>query len=101
MTSDDLINQRLGQYEIKALLGRGGMATVYVAKQASMGRDVAIKVMAKELADDEQFVARFEHEAHLIAQLQHPHILHVIDFGREGKYIYIVMDLVRGGSLDD
>lgn len=101
MTSDDLINQRLGQYEIKSLLGRGGMAAVYLARQASMDRDVAIKVMAKELSDDEQFVARFEHEAQLIASLQHPHILPVIDFGHEGKNIYIVMQLVRGGSLDD
>lgn len=103
MASDDLINQVLGrgQYQIRSVLGRGGMATVYLARQASMDRDVAIKVMAPELADDEQFVARFEHEAQLIARLQHPHILPVIDFGREGKHIYIVMQLVRGGSLDD
>ncbi len=101
MTSDDLINQRLGQYQISAVLGRGGMATVYLARQTSMDRDVAIKVMARELADDEQFIARFQHEAQVIARLQHPHILPVIDFGREGKNIYIVMRLVRGGSLDD
>jgi serine/threonine-protein kinase len=103
MASDDLINQVLGrgQYQIRSVLGRGGMATVYLARQASMERDVAVKVMAPELADDEQFVARFEHEAQLIARLQHPHILPVIDFGREGKHIYIVMQLVRGGSLDD
>jgi serine/threonine-protein kinase len=103
MASDDLINQVLGrgQYAIRSVLGRGGMATVYLARQASMDRDVAIKVMATELADDEQFVARFEHEAQLIARLQHPHILPVIDFGREDKHIYIVMQSIRGGSLDD
>jgi predicted Ser/Thr protein kinase len=103
MTSDDLINQKLGrgQYEIRSLLGRGGMAAVYLARQSSMNRDVAIKVMTPDLADDEQFVARFEHEAKMFAQLQHPHILPVIDFGHEGKHIYIVMQLVRGGSLDD
>ncbi|WP_119067743.1 serine/threonine protein kinase [Aggregatilinea lenta] len=101
MASDDLIGARLGQYEIKSVLGRGGMAMVYLARQTSMDRDVAIKVMARELADDEQFVQRFEHEAQVIARLQHPHILPVIDFGREGKSIYIVMRLVRGGSLDD
>ncbi len=101
MASDDLIGAHLGQYEIKSVLGRGGMAMVYLARQTSMDRDVAIKVMARELADDEQFVARFEHEAQVIARLQHPHILPVIDFGREGKSIYIVMRLVRGGSLDD
>jgi len=103
MAGEELINQVLGrgQYQIRSVLGKGGMATVYLARQASMERDVAIKVMAPELADDEQFVARFEHEAQLIARLQHPHILPVIDFGREGKHIYIVMQLVRGGSLDD
>ncbi len=103
MTNDDLINQKIGrgQYEIRSLLGRGGMAAVYMARQASMSRDVAIKIMTPELADDEQFVARFEHEAKLIAQLQHPHILPVIDFGREDRNIFIVMQLVRGGSLDD
>ncbi|MEB2289134.1 MAG: protein kinase [Anaerolineae bacterium] len=103
MASDDLINQVLGrgQYVIRSVLGRGGMATVYLARQASMDRDVAIKVMAAELADDEQFVVRFEHEAQLIARLQHPHILPVIDFGREDKHIYIVMQSIRGGSLDD
>ncbi len=103
MAGEELINQVLGrgQYQIRSVLGKGGMATVYLARQASMERDVAVKVMAPELADDEQFVARFEHEAQLIARLQHPHILPVIDFGREGKHIYIVMQLVRGGSLDD
>ena len=101
MASDDLINKQLGQYQIRSLLGRGGMAAVFLARQASMDRDVAIKVMTPELADDEQFVARFENEAQVIARLQHPHILPVIDFGREDKNIYIVMRLVRGGSLDD
>ncbi len=102
MANDDLINQTLGrgQYEIRAVLGRGGMATVYLARQASMERDVAVKVMTPELADDEAFVERFEREAQVIALLQHPHILPVIDFGKEGEHIYIVMRLVRGGSLD-
>ena len=101
MASDDLINQQLGQYEIRSLIGRGGMATVYLARQTSMDREVAIKVMARELANDEQFVTRFENEAQVIARLQHPHILPVIDFGREAQHIFIVMRLVRGGSLDD
>ncbi|MBI5958631.1 MAG: protein kinase [Chloroflexi bacterium] len=101
-TPDDIINQKLGkgQYEIRSLLGRGGMAAVYLARQSSMNRDVAVKVMASELADDDQFVSRFEHEAQLIAKLQHPHILPVIDFGREGKRIYIVMQYIQGGTLD-
>ena len=81
MTSDDLINHKIGngQYEIRSVLGRGGMAAVYLARQASMSRDVAIKVMTPELAEDDQFVARFDHEARLLAQLQHPHILPVFE----------------------
>jgi serine/threonine protein kinase len=94
-----LTGQLLGQYLVGECIGRGGMATVYRAHQESMGRDVAIKVMAEELGDNEEFVARFEREARVIARLQHPHILPVIDFGRSGSLVYLVMRLVEGGML--
>jgi eukaryotic-like serine/threonine-protein kinase len=96
----DFIGTRLGQYEVTGMIGRGGMATVYKAKQLSMDRDVAIKVIGAQLVDDPGFVARFEHEARLIARLQHVHILPVYDFGREGDLLYLAMRLVDGGSLD-
>src|SRR5260221_11610429 len=97
----DLIGKRLGQFEIIEAIGKGGMATVYRARQASMDRDVAVKVISKDLADSPEFVTRFEHEARLIAKLQHAHILPVYDFGREGEIVYLAMRLVDGGSLDE
>jgi serine/threonine-protein kinase len=96
----DLIGKTLGQYEIKSLLGKGGMALVYRATQTSMGRDVAIKIMASDLSGDPEFVGRFEREAQIFSDLQHPHILPVIDYGNTGEGVYIVMRLVEGGGLD-
>ncbi len=97
--SDPLISQTLGNYEIVGKLGKGGMATVYRARQRNMQRDVAIKVMSADLAADPEFVARFEREAHVIARLEHPRILPVHDFGHEGELFYLVMRLVEGESL--
>jgi hypothetical protein len=96
-----LIGQRLGQYEITALLGKGGMATVYRATQTSMGRDVAIKVIKPDLAEVGDFVTRFEREARTVASLSHPYILKVFDYGHEGELVYLVMELLKGGSLAD
>lgn len=97
----DFSGKTLGQYQLKEIIGKGGMAVVYRAHQSSMKRDVAIKVMASELGRDPDFVGRFTREAELFAVLQHPHILPVIDFGSEGSTVFIVMRLVEGGSLDD
>ncbi|MEW6577738.1 MAG: protein kinase [Chloroflexota bacterium] len=97
--SDPLISQTLGNYEIVSKLGKGGMATVYRARQVTMQRDVAIKVMSADLAADPEFVARFEREAHVIARLEHPRILPVHDFGHEGELFYLVMRLIEGESL--
>src|SRR5450432_530144 len=96
----DLVGKSLDQYEILSLLGKGGMATVYRSRQPSMDREVAIKVISGQIADDPTFIARFEREARLIAKLQHPHILPVYDFGRQEGILYLVMRLVEGGSLD-
>lgn len=97
--SDPLISKTLGNYEIVGRVGKGGMATVYRARQLNMQRDVAIKVMSADLAADPEFVARFEREAHVIARLEHPRILPVHDFGHEGELFYLVMRLVEGESL--
>src|SRR3954454_23676667 len=96
----ELTGHRLGQYEVAEVIGVGGMATVYRARQASMDREVAIKVISDPLAANPDFIARFQREARLIARLQHIHILPVYDFGREETLIYLVMRLVDGGSLD-
>src|SRR5260221_1812158 len=96
----DASPKRLGPYELGTFLGRGGMASVYRAYQPAMKRHVAIKLIATALAEDESFIARFEHEANIAAQLEHPHILPVYDFGKEGTTAYLVMRLIEGGSLD-
>ncbi len=78
----DLIGQHLGQYEITALLGEGGMAAVYRARQASAKRDVAIKVIKPNLIDQADFLKRFEREAQTVASLSHPFIRKVFDYGQ-------------------
>ncbi len=96
---NDLSGTTLGAYELKAVIGRGGMATVYRAYQPSMERDVALKILSPDLASEPEFVDRFEREARIVAQLQHPNILAVYDFGREGQLAYLVMKLLSGGNL--
>ncbi|PJF36634.1 MAG: hypothetical protein CUN49_04365 [Candidatus Thermofonsia Clade 1 bacterium] len=96
---ESLIGQQLGQYQITAKLGAGGMATVYRARQTSIERDVAIKVIRTDLMEDENFVARFRNEARVIASLQHLHIVKVFDYGNQGNIVYLVMELLEGGSL--
>ncbi len=99
MMTDPLLGQTIGNYQIVSQVGRGGMATVYRARQVNMQRDVALKIMSADLAEDPQFVARFEREARVIANLQHPRILPVHDFGHEGEVFFLVMRLVEGESL--
>jgi serine/threonine protein kinase len=93
--TDTLVSTRLGPYLLEEVLGRGGAATVYRAHQASLGRDVAIKVLRRDA--DPQFAARFARESRAIAGLQHPNILPVYDFGEDGALQYLVMRYVPGG----
>lgn len=97
----DLIGQRLGQYEIIASIGAGGMATVYRARQLNIRREVAIKVIKSDLAASADFIRRFEREAETIAGLSHPHILKLFEYGEQGGVLYLVMELLSGGSLSE
>jgi len=97
----ELIGHQLGQYSITAQIGKGGMATVYQATQASMKRTVAIKILPRNLARDEMFLERFYREVEIVASLQHPHILPVHDFGEYDGMPYIVMAYMNGGTLAD
>ena len=100
MTSS-LIGRRLGKYEITELLGQGGMATVYKGYRPDIDRFVAIKVLPPHPGRNHQFIERFRLEARTIAQLQHPHILPMHDYGSDGDILYLVMAYVDGGSLKD
>jgi eukaryotic-like serine/threonine-protein kinase len=96
-----MIPTTFGRYEIKAEIGRGGMATVYRAYDPRFERDVAIKVLPHELLHDPAFKARFEREAKIIAALEHPAIVPVHDFGEENGQPYLVMRYMPGGSLEE
>ncbi len=87
------------RYEIIALLGEGGMGAVYRARQQG-GPDVAIKVLHEELGDNTALRERFEREARALFGLEHPNILHVVDFGVHDKRPYLAMELLDGQPLD-
>jgi serine/threonine-protein kinase len=90
-----------GRYRLLGPLGTGGMATVYLAEDESLGRKVAIKILAERYAEDEQFVERFRREARSAAGLNHPNIVQIYDRGEaEGTY-YIAMEHLEGRSLKD
>jgi tRNA A-37 threonylcarbamoyl transferase component Bud32 len=91
--------QMLGSYRIINQVGQGGMATVYKSYQPSMDRNVAIKVLPRQLAESPEFAARFQQEARIIARLEHPHILPVFDFGESDGVTYFVMRYLEAGTL--
>ncbi|HEX5359876.1 MAG TPA: serine/threonine-protein kinase [Fluviicoccus sp.] len=86
-------------YKIVRELGKGGMATVYLAVQVSFGREVALKVMAPHLAAEPGFPERFNSEARMVAALSHPHIVTVYDVGSHNNYHYLAMEYHTGGDL--
>jgi serine/threonine-protein kinase len=99
MQQDDLIGTMLGNYRVLETLGQGGMARVYKAHQENLGRNVAIKVLPPWYAADRSFVERFNLEARLVARLSHPNIVTVHDANEQNGHLYIVMQLVDGGTL--
>jgi serine/threonine-protein kinase len=94
-----LSGRQLGGFSIGERLALGGMAAIYRATQISTEREVAVKVLPLHLAADPKLIARFEREARVLAALQHPHILPLIDFGREGDWLYLVTPLIPHGDL--
>lgn len=98
---ESMLGQTLGQYQIVEQIGQGGMATVFKAYQPSLDRYVAIKVLPAYYAHTPGFAERFSREARAIAQLDHPNILPVYDFGEQGDIRYIVMKYVPAGTLHD
>ena len=87
------------QLEILGFLGKGGMGAVYKARQASLDRFVALKVLPPELSREPGFAERFNREAQALARLNHPNIVAVHDFGRVGELPYLVMEFVDGANL--
>ncbi|MCA9955475.1 MAG: protein kinase, partial [Anaerolineales bacterium] len=98
-SSPDLLPAQIGRYQIKALLGRGGMAVVYLAFDPYMDRRVAVKALLKDRQYDEGLRSRFKRESRMVASLNHPAIVPVYDFGEEDEQPYLVMRYMEGGSL--
>src|SRR5690349_2420347 len=97
----DLVGQSLGQYEILDKIGAGGMATVFRANQRSIGREVALKVISQPGVRHQESIDRFMREVEIIANMQHPHILPIYDFGEQDGYLYVVMGYLGAGTLTD
>jgi serine/threonine protein kinase len=95
------VGGRLGRYEIRAILGRGGMGAVYRAYDAQLDREVALKIPRFDPAAEPELLERFIREARVAARIRHPHVCPVYDAGRVEGVPYLTMALIDGGSLED
>lgn len=99
--SENLSGRQIGGYEILDVIGQGGMATVYRARQMSMQRIVALKVLPRQLMQDDTYMQRFHREVEIVSRLEHRNIVPVHDFGEFEGQPYIVMRYLPAGSVDD
>jgi WD40 repeat protein/transcriptional regulator with XRE-family HTH domain len=97
---DDLSGRAIRGYALAEKIGAGGMGAVYRAIQPNVEREVAIKIILPQFANHPDFIRRFEAEAQLVARLEHPHIVPLYDYWREPRVAYLVMRLLRGGSVE-
>ncbi len=97
--AEDLVGERIGSYEVRGLLGRGGMGAVYLAEDHALDRRVAIKILPRRLSQDAEIVARFQREARALAKLRHPNLMHVYTVGEHKGHPYFAMEYVKGSPL--
>ncbi|MBI4550904.1 MAG: protein kinase, partial [Candidatus Latescibacteria bacterium] len=93
--------KRVAHYELLAVIGRGGMGTVYRAWDTRLGREVAVKVLAASLAAQEEYVKRFFREAQIVARLTHPNVVKIYDVGQEEDVCFLAMELLDGRPLNE
>jgi serine/threonine protein kinase len=98
---DSMQGARLDAYELIRMLGEGGMAQVYLARDVRLGREVAVKVLDARLAERGTFRERFQREARLAAALDHPNIVPLFDYGEKNDVFFLVMPFLSGGSLQE
>jgi formylglycine-generating enzyme required for sulfatase activity/predicted Ser/Thr protein kinase len=91
----------VGQYKVERVLGKGGMGVVYLAKHTALKKEFALKVLPAHLAQDHSFVSRFKKEGVMVGRLKHKHIVNVTDFGESDGKLYLVLEFVDGGSLEE
>jgi WD40 repeat protein/serine/threonine protein kinase len=96
---DELVGQSIRGYELHEQVGEGGFGAVYRAVQTVVGREVVIKIILPNFANQPEFIRRFEAEAQLVARLEHPHIVPLYDYWRDPTGAYLVMRYLRGGTL--
>ncbi|MBV9228638.1 MAG: protein kinase, partial [Chloroflexi bacterium] len=101
MLPEEMVGQILGHYRIIRSLGYGGTATVFLAEDINLQREVALKVFQPGTGETQDFLHRFAREARILAQLDHPNILPVYDYGEQNNIAYLVMPHMAGGSLRD
>src|SRR5262249_19362634 len=99
-----LIGRRIGNYEIKAKIGEGGMGTVYLGEHPLIGKRVAIKVLLEELVAKQDVLARFFNEAKAVNDIGHLNIVDIVDFGKTGgdggeEVVYFIMEFLDGEAL--
>jgi len=96
-----LLSKTVGGFELLAILGEGGMGTVFKARQTGLDRPAALKILSSAMAQNEQYIARFQHEAHASAKLNHPHIVQGIDVGYDKAECvwYFAMEFIDGPSM--
>ena len=95
------ITRQFGNFLLERQLGVGGMGAVYLGKDVTLNREVAVKVLKPELVSDQKFMATFLREAEITASLNHPNIVSVYAFGQHENVYYMVVEYIQGGSLDD
>jgi len=101
MDIERLAGTKLGNYEIESLLGRGGMGVVYKARQISLNRPVALKILSPNLSANASFVKRFQREAQAVAQLDHSNIVQIFDTAKTKALHFFSMQYVEGRTLDE
>jgi WD40 repeat protein/transcriptional regulator with XRE-family HTH domain len=98
---EDLTGRAIRGFALAERIGKGGMGSVYRAIQPNVDREVAIKIIQPEYANQSDFIRRFEAEAQLVARLEHPHIVPLYDYWREPGVAFLVMRLLRGGNIQN
>ncbi len=96
-----VITRQFGNFLLERQLGAGGMGTVYLGRDVTLNRVVAVKVLKPELVSDQKFMATFLREAEITASLNHPNVVQVYAFGEHESVYYMVVEYISGGSLDD
>src|ERR671931_451600 len=98
MTLD--VGTKLGRYEIRSKVGEGGMGEVYLARDTQLDRDIALKILAPDVARDQQRLHRFLQEARAASSLSHPNVAHIYEIGEAEDGHFIAMEYIEGEQLD-